>query len=148
MNIRRLNENDLENLAGLYRQFWGDESSLVKMQETFQKLEQDPNYIFLVAEIEDRLAGSVMGIICEELYGECRPFMVIEDVVVDKQNRREGIASLLMRELEDRAAGRNCSHIIFVTESTRSGARKFYESLGYDAELYHGFKKKVVDRYR
>ena len=143
MNIRRLNENDLENLAELYRQFWGDQSSLVRMQETFQRLKQDPNYIFLVADLEGRLVGTVMGIICEELYGECRPFMVIEDVVVDKQNRREGIATLLMRELEACAARRNCSYIMFVSESTRSDARKFYKSLGYDAESYHGFKKRL-----
>lgn len=143
MDIRRLEEDDLEDLASLYKQFWGEESSPVKMQETFQRLKRDPNYIFLVAEQRGQLVGSVMGIICEELYGQCRPFMIIEDVVVDRKNRRKGIATLLMRELEARAAGIDCSYIIFVTESTRSEARKFYESLGYDAESYHGFKKRL-----
>jgi hypothetical protein len=32
-----------------------------------------------------------MGILCEELYGQCRPFMAVEDVIVDQAHRRRGI---------------------------------------------------------
>ncbi len=143
MQIRRLLEADLDNLARLYKQFWGEESSLEKMQTTFQKLKGNPNYIILVADQQNCLVGSVMGIICEELYGDCKPFMVVEDVIVDKHQRRLGIASSLMRELERYAAENNCSYIIFVTESERIEAHRFYESLGYKSDAYKGFKKRL-----
>ena len=120
MEINELTEDDLAALAGLYKQFWGEESCLEKMQATFRKLKGNPNYIFLAAKSEMRLVGSVMGIVCEELYGECIPFMVVEDVIVDKDRRREGIGSALMRELERHAVERNCGYIIFVTEPERT----------------------------
>ena len=82
-----------------------------------------------------------MGIVCEELYGDCKPFMVIEDVVVQKDHRRSGIGSALMGALERCAVERNCNYIIFVTESERKEAHRFYESLGYNSHAYQGFKK-------
>jgi ribosomal protein S18 acetylase RimI-like enzyme len=143
MEIRKLTENDLVSLAVLYKQFWGEESSLEKMRATFQRLKRNSSYILLVADEQNNLVGSVMGIICEELYGDCKPFMVVEDVIVDKHQRRLGIASSLMGELEIYAAKHNCNYIIFVTESERAEAHKFYESLGYKSDAYKGFKKRL-----
>jgi ribosomal protein S18 acetylase RimI-like enzyme len=143
MGIRKLIEEDLVHLAALYKQFWGEESSLEKMRTVFKRLGSNPNYIFLVAEVQKQLVGSVMGIICEELYGDCEPFLVVEDVIVDKHHRRLGIATLLMRELEKCACERSCSFIIFVTESDRTEAHRFYESIGYHADAYKGFKKRL-----
>ena len=82
-----------------------------------------------------------MGIVCEELYGDCKPFMVIEDIVVNKDHRRSGVGSALMGALEGCAVERNCNYIIFVTESERTEAHRFYESLGYNPNACKGFKK-------
>ncbi|UCF95421.1 MAG: GNAT family N-acetyltransferase [Desulfobacterales bacterium] len=143
MEIRKLIEDDLASLAGLYQQFWGEVSSVEKMRTTFQRLKRNPNYIFLVAEQQNRLVGSVTGIICEELYGDCKPFLVVEDVIVDQHHRRLGIGSSLMRELERYAVKSNCNYIIFVTELERTEAHRFYESIGYKSDAYKGFKKRL-----
>ena len=145
MEITRLTEKDLADLAGLYKQFWDEESSLEKMKSSFHQIRKDPNYIYLVAKEGGILAGSVMGIICENLYGDCRPFMVIEDVIVSNDFRRKGIGTILMREFEKIAMKRNCCQTIFVTETRRKDAIVFYQSLGYDADRYTGFKKKLED---
>jgi GNAT superfamily N-acetyltransferase len=128
----------------LYKQFWGEESSLEMMRAAFQRLSLDPDYVFLVAKLKGGVIGSIMGIVCEELYGECRPFMVVEDVIVDKDHRRKGIGASLMRQLEECAADRNCGYIIFVTEKERTEAHRFYESLGYTLDAYRGFKKRLA----
>lgn len=142
MEIVELTESDLEALAGLYQQFWGEESSLEKMQATFRRLSRNPYYILLGAKQEEKIVGSAMGIVCEELYGECKPFMVVEDVIVDKAQRRKGLGSQLMRELERRAIDRGCAYMIFVTEQNRTGAHEFYHALGYSSDAYKGFKKR------
>ena len=147
MLIRKMIEDDLANLAVLYQQFWGEESSLEKMQTTFQRLNRNPNYLFFVAELQNSLVGSVMGIICEELYGDCKSFMVVEDVIVDKHHRRKGIATSLMRELEKCALEINCNYIVFVTESERTEAHRFYESIGYNSDAYKGFKKRLKQTF-
>ena len=143
MNITDLEEIDLPALVLLYKGFWGEESSVDKMKSTFSKLKNNPDYIFLAAHCDDQLVGSVMGIICHELYGECKPFMVVEDLVVDKNTRRKGIGSLLMNSIEQKAKERDCCHIILVTETNRHDACQFYESLGFDPEKNKGFKKKL-----
>jgi ribosomal protein S18 acetylase RimI-like enzyme len=143
MKIRKLVENDIENLSELYKQFWDEESSPEKMRVTFQRLKNNPNYILLVADQQNNLVGSAMGIICEELYGDCKPFMVIEDVIVAKKQQRLGIASSLMMKLESLAAEQDCNYILFVTEAERTGAHRFYESLGYKSDAYKGFKKRL-----
>ena len=141
--IIELVESDLESLAGLYKQFWDEESDVEKMRPTFQRLSDNSDYIFLGAKCDDELVGSVMGVVCEELYGQCLPFMVVEDLVVDKNHRRQGVGSTIMRELEQRAINRGCSFILLVTEQNRTTAHRFYESLGYSQDKYKGFKKRL-----
>jgi ribosomal protein S18 acetylase RimI-like enzyme len=143
MEISRLTENNLVDLAELFKQFWNEASSLEKMRSTFKKVSRNPNYLFLVGKVDDAVVGSVTGIICQGLYGECRPFMVIEDVIVSKGFRRRGIGTRLMRELERIATESECSQIILVTESNRTDAVCFYHSLGYDVDKYTGLKKKL-----
>ena len=106
---------------------------------TFSKIESNPSYILLAAKQNSQLVGFAMGIICEELYGDCKPFMVIEDLIVDKYLRQSGVGSALIQELEKQAINNDCCQIIFITESKRKEAIKFYRRLGYEFEPYKGF---------
>ena len=143
MKIDTLTENDLSELAELFRQFWGEDSLLENMRMTFWRIATNPSYRLLAARQENRLIGFAMGVICEELYGDGRPFMVVEDLIVDKQQRRTGAGSELMRTLEKWAVDHDCCQFIFVTEAERTEAHRFYQSLGYEFESYKGFKKRL-----
>ncbi|MBA3027858.1 MAG: GNAT family N-acetyltransferase [Desulfobacteraceae bacterium] len=143
MRIERLSENDLVSLSEIFHQIWGEISSLEKMKSTFSRLKANPAYFLLAAKQDNELVGFAMGVICEELYGECKPFMVVEDVIVDQRQRQKGVGSALMRELEKYAKDCECCQIIFVTESNRKDALGFYNALGYEYEPYKGFKKII-----
>ena len=82
-----------------------------------------------------------MGIVCQELYGRCLPFMVVEDVIVDQAHRRRGIGSQLMRRIEGEADKNNCSYIMLVTDAHRDEAIGFYEHIGYHPDKYRACKK-------
>ncbi len=144
MEISRITAADLASLGELYKYFWDEESSMEKMLAVFERISVNSDYILLGAKDSGRLIGSVMGIICYELYGSCKPFMVVEDVVVDKEYRRGGVGSQLMRKLEECAITNDCGHILLVTGAGRLDAIEFYQSLGYQAEQYKGFKKKLA----
>jgi GNAT superfamily N-acetyltransferase len=143
MKIDTLTENDLPELSELFRQFWGEASLLENMRMTFWRIATNPSYRLLAARQENRLIGFAMGVICEELYGDGRPFMVVEDLIVDKQQRRTGAGSELMRTLEKWAVDHDCCQVIFVTEAERTTAQRFYQSLGYESKPYKGFKKRL-----
>jgi len=55
------------------------------MYSQFKKVCENGTYVLLSAVENECLIGSVMGVICEELYGSCNPFMVLENMIVDKK---------------------------------------------------------------
>ncbi|WP_271765452.1 GNAT family N-acetyltransferase [Aquimarina algiphila] len=142
-SIRRLKETDLHQVAELYSLFWDDAMNLTKMKEVFKRVSKDSQYIFLGAEMNGEIIGTIQGVICEELYGACKPFLVMENFVVSKEHRGKGIGKSLLSELENNAKKRECSQMIFLTESDRSDTIKFYEKLGFDSSTHKGFKKSL-----
>ena len=141
--IRSLVIDDMEPLAALYHQFWGEESDTQAMRRTFSALAQNEDYILLGAALDEVLVGSVMGVVCHELYGDCKPFLVLENMVVDQACRGKGIGKLLFAALEQQAAEKSCTQVILVTETQRAEACAFYESLGFHPTANRGYKKKI-----
>lgn len=143
MVVRKLALDDLEQLAALYEQFWGERSDLNKMRQRFLRLRHKHTHIFLCAIEEGRLVGATTGIVCYGLYGDCKPFLVVEDMIVDKDNRRRGVGHALMYDLELRARELDCVQILLVTETERADACAFYEAVGFHPDANKGFKKKL-----
>jgi len=141
--IRKLKKDDIDSLDELYFHFWNEHSNLQRMYEKFCELSDDDNYIFLVAEVNNTIAGSILGIICHELYGECKPFLLMEDLIVDNNFRKMGIGKRLINELEKIAREKNCYQILFITEANRKDTIKFYESIGFDSKKNIGFKRSL-----
>lgn len=134
---------DVAQLEQLYRQFWGEGACTETMTKQFNKLHKNHSHIFLSVMENNKLIGSVMGVICEELYGDCKPFLVLENMIVDNNYRNKGVGKSLISTLEKMAAERGCSQVIFVTERNRDNAVKFYESVGYSSQTHIGYKKKL-----
>jgi len=143
MEIVDLTKKDLSVLDELFRQFWDESSAVDNMAVMFERLSENPDYLLLAAKQDDMLVGFCMGIICQTLYGDCSPFMVIEDFIVDKEHRRTGIGAALMSAAEQHAIRRGCSQVIFVTENDRKDAHSFYEFQGYSPATHKGFKKRL-----
>lgn len=132
MVVRKMTLGDLPQIAQLYKQFGGEDSSIETMSQEFTRLHNNDAYILLSAVEGNTVVGSVMGIVCGDLYGHGRPFMVLENMIVGQEHRNRGIGKALISKLEEAGIGRGCSQIILVTESNRIDACKFYESQGYD----------------
>jgi GNAT superfamily N-acetyltransferase len=143
IEITRIRNDDLPDLARLYRQLQPSEQSVAAMTATLAKIGGDPRHVLLAARVEGRLVGSLLGVACQMLYGRCRSFMVVEDVVVDEDWRRHGIGRSLMQTIERHARELDCSYIILLTDADRVESRAFYTALGYNSDPYTGFKKRL-----
>ncbi|MFD2877411.1 GNAT family N-acetyltransferase [Paenibacillus rhizoplanae] len=75
--------------------------------------------------VDGELLGSLMGIVCQDLVGDCRPFMVIENVVVSSRARRQGLGKKLMTAIEAIAHERDCYYIIFRVGGEAEGSAYF-----------------------
>ncbi|UHA73684.1 GNAT family N-acetyltransferase [Paenibacillus sp. 481] len=143
VTINKVEIDQLLELKALYEQLVENDTNLNKMTETYKLMLQNPHYYVLGAQIEDQLVGTVMGIICYDLIGDCLPFMVVENVVVSDKHQGAGIGKKLMNAIEEIANEHHCSYIIFVSSGFRTDAHKFYESLGYCKEPVKGFRKQL-----
>ena len=144
MEIRNLELSDMASLAKLNRHFWNEESDVGELEKKFRDLQNNPSYIFLCAAEDGELIGSIMGIVCDELYGTCKPFLVVENMVVDHDHRRKGVARLLFEELEKQSIAKGCRYAILVTDTERKGACMFYESVGFHPTKNKGYKKYFI----
>jgi ribosomal protein S18 acetylase RimI-like enzyme len=144
ITIDKLALDDLAGLKLLYESgFEASASDSDRMAEVFNQIKDNSNYIILCAKMSDQVVGSVMGVVCNELFGKCLPFMVVENVIVLHEYRRLGIAKQLMRSLEEQAMMNKCSTILFVSSEHRAGAHKLYESMGYGADKVNGYRKRL-----
>lgn len=143
MMIRQMVMSDIPQLAQLYKQFWHEDSCIDTMYKQFDKFSANDTHVLLSAVEDEQLIGSVMGVICEELYGDCKPFMVLENMIVDSKYRNGGVGKVLLAEIERIATLKGCAQIILVTETNRRDACTFYESAGYHPDTHRGFKKKL-----
>ena len=145
ITIERLKEVDIPGLKKVYEEgFESNSGNINLMQNAFAKIKDDNNYNILCAKINGEVVGSVMGVTCLELFGNCKPFMVVENVVVLQDHRRKGIAKMLLKELEKRAKKLDCSMMLFVSSEHRKGAQKLYESLGFGNDKVNGYRKRIV----
>ncbi len=141
MEIRELTKEDMPALAVLYRAFWEEDSDPAAMGKQLEAMHAEGGVLVLGAFEGGELRGSVTGYFCRDLYGDCRPFLLVENMAVAASARRTGVGRRLLGELERRAEEAGCSQMLLVTESGRTGAHRFYEAMGFGRGTHSGFKK-------
>lgn len=92
-------------------------------QEIEKKLQRDPD-LFLVAEEEGRIIGSVIG-------GFDGRRGLIYHLAVHPQFRQRGIASLLMEAVEARLRAKGCLRAYLLVTTDNEEAMRFYENRGW-----------------
>ncbi|MDT8903420.1 N-acetyltransferase family protein [Anaeroselena agilis] len=145
ITVAPLAESDLPALIALFAELTDELTDYAPMAANFRAMSAGDSYILLGAKLEGELVGFVMGIICLDIVGCCRPFLVVENVIVAKAARRQGVARRLWDELEAEARRRGCYYVFLVSVDWREDAHRFYASVGFAPDKYKGFKK-YLDR--
>ena len=142
ITIEKIIYDDLSDLANLYEELLGRKTNLQKFNESFYLINSDKDYILIGAKDDNgNLVGSLLGIICKDLGGDCRPYIIVENVIVKSSCRGMGIGKLLMSFIEDFARMKNCYFTMLVSAFRRKDSHRFYESIGYANDIVKGFKK-------
>lgn len=142
--IRKIRAGDLRAMARLYEGFWNEKSSLPAMRSAYRRMRRNRDYLILNAFDGNRLIGTLLAVVCRELYGNCAPFAVIEDFIVDAGYRRKGVGRALMLRAEAELKARGCGSVLLITERNRRDANAFYRALGFPAGKHVGYKKPLT----
>ena len=128
ISIRLAQTSDAADIARLSTQHgYKTESSLVALRLT--RLLSRPDQQFFVAEDNHHVVGWLHASILE--YVEMDAFVVIGGLVVDKNQRRKGIGSLLLNHAEEWAKKEGFSIVRLCSSASRTAAHEFYQGLGY-----------------
>ena len=132
-DIRQFNE-----LMDALTEHAGDPQCL---KEKIQEINAWSNAYLMVAEDREtgRLSGSLLAIAFGDFCGDCRPVVLVENVVTHTDYQRKGIGKRMFEEIEAWGRERNAAYIILCSSMNRTGAHEFYQAIGYDE--VKGFKK-------
>lgn len=75
------------------------------------------------------VARAFLYILLNNLHEE--PFGFLEDVYVDKSQRKKGIATKLLNQIINEAKKRGCYKIVATSRYSRSEVHKLYERIGF-----------------
>jgi GNAT superfamily N-acetyltransferase len=142
VEIGRVQVSDLDAIGRLHVHFWGEVSDPGAMAATLARLDGDSDHVLLAARVEGECVGTATCVVCHGLYGGSDSYLVIEDVVVDPQHRRRGVATALLEHLERFARDRSCNQMVLLSETCRDDAAALYKAAGFAAR-WTGFKKKL-----
>ncbi len=92
-------------------------------EEVQKKLQRDPD-LFLVAELDGRLIGTVIG-------GFDGRRGLIYHLAVDAAYRTQGVGSRLMDEVESRLKAKGCIRCYLVVTGENAQAMQYYEKRGW-----------------
>ena len=67
IKIREVQHDDLQNLIGLFLEFGEGKADYNQMVSVFNNYKDNPNYIYLCADMNGNIIGNATGIICSYL---------------------------------------------------------------------------------
>jgi GNAT superfamily N-acetyltransferase len=143
VRIREAVEGDLDRILAVYRDA-GIETcgkpSIQSARRAFARMASYPNYKVYVAEVDGRVSGTYALLIMDNLANGGAPSGVVEDVAVLRSCQGKGIGRVMMQAAIRTCRDCGCYKMTLSSNATRTGAHKFYESLGF---VLHGFSYRV-----
>jgi ribosomal protein S18 acetylase RimI-like enzyme len=102
--------------------------------DAFDRLRRDPNAVLAVVQDSSKtVIGCLQLNFIIGLSHQGAGRMLIEDVRVDKRYRNRRIGHRLLDWAVDQARQKNCQVVELFVHQSRADARRFYESLGFEA---------------
>ena len=152
MEFRELNESDLESLIKLYEQLDGKNGDFnVEDARTIWKneIEGNPNIKYFGA-VEDsakeqNVVSTCYAVIIPNLTRLGGAICFVENVVTDKNFRKQGLGKKVMGKAIEFAREKNCYKVILESGAWRTEAHQFYRNLGFDDTAKKSFLLKLRD---
>jgi GNAT superfamily N-acetyltransferase len=147
--VREAREEDLPRLLVLLQQLSeggaGPESAVQQPttahSRALAELLHGPYWHLLVVETSGQVVGTCILYVMPNLSHGAAPWGLVENVVVDVEQRSHGYGELLMAEVARLSRHAGCYKVALMSNLRRTDAHRFYERIGY------GFSHKGFSVY-
>ena len=137
--IRKATEKDIPRILELYSGLGDGKNEKLDVEsekENLRKIQSYPNYEVYVAEKEGRIVGTFELLIMDNLAHSGKPSAIVEDVVVDENERGGGIGKTMMQFAMEQSKRHGCYKMTLSSNLKRERAHRFYENLGFERHGY------------
>ncbi len=138
--IRKIEEQDLEQLQQILESVFNNNISYEKVQNLYKRSKTNKDIYILGYYINDDLVGTVTLNILTLPSGK---EATIWDLAIMEKYRRLGIATKLMNKAEEIAKQEDITRIWLFSGSHRKNAHELYRKLGYDENRDKAFVKQI-----
>lgn len=148
LDVRPARGDELLDVLRLLRQMNPEDQApgTAAAVEKWRRIRAQAGRCVLVAVVDDAVVGTADCIVIENLTRGTRPYMLIENVVVDAARRRSGVGTALMRSAIERAADADCYKVQLLADDTPVN-HGFYGSCGLRPDA-QGFKQRLDSSLR
>jgi GNAT superfamily N-acetyltransferase len=134
--IRSATSDDLAAIGRLYAQLHPDDPPVVDGNgaAVFSEILDRPGLDLLVLELDGQIVATTYLNVIPNLTRGCRPYAVIENVVVDEHLRGRGLGKQLMAATLSRAWEAGCYKAMLQTGSRTPATHAFYRAAGFSPD--------------
>ena len=131
-SIRRCARGDLPAVVDLFRQDWPcAEAPEARFRDRFERGLASPRQRYLCAEVDSRVVG-FGSLTLNHSLRQAGPVGRLDDLVVDRDYRCRGVATLLVQAIEEIAVGAGCSRLDLDCAFHRKDEHAFFEQRRYE----------------
>ena len=148
MEIRELKEADLESLIKLYEQLDGKNSGFAVEDARGiwkNEIEGNQSIKYFGAVENGKVVSTCFCAIIPNLTRLGGAICFVENVVTDKDFRKQGLGKKVMNKAIEFAREKNCYKVILESGAWRTEAHEFYRNLGFDDTAKKSFLMKLKD---
>ena len=138
--IRRAVADDAAAIQSMYRELI-DDSCVRVLPEQIAALADTPGSFLLVAEARGLVCGTALLTICADVMYQLQPFGVVENVVVTRPMRGQGLGKRLLDEIEQLATTQDCTKLMLLSSIHRHEAHAFFNRRGFTGDTKNAFVK-------
>jgi GNAT superfamily N-acetyltransferase len=143
--VRPARNADLDQLVSLYEQLADRRPDARPATEPlvsrrFADIARQPGRVLLVAERDQRVLGAADLVVLANLTHGGAPWAMVENVIVDQAERRQGVGQALMNDIVRRCDEAGCYKVQLLSRKHRKEAHSFYASVGFEAVAV-GFRR-------
>ena len=131
--VRPVGPYDLDGLLKLYNHLNPADPELSESEgkTRFREMLEHPGLTVFGVFVENRLVASCVLHVLPNLTRGGAPYGLIENVVADPAERRQGHGRRALRAATDAAMAAGCYKVMLMTGRADRGVHRFYESCGF-----------------
>jgi len=130
MQITKATPNDIDAILNLQTQIYRVEKVADKARETLTKQLEDKSCDILTVKDKGKTIATAT-IYYIKVAVRARPYALLEGLVVDKNQRSQGVGTALFEKCIEVARAKNCYKMIFTSGQDRTDVHRFYEKPGF-----------------